>query len=185
MPLTALLAAPPTCPPRLLPAATVNQPNNGFPTYGGSWFGVVCVETTNPQSGLGASFLPLRVGGANLALSGSALAASARLTGTVPASVCDLKTATSIDVSFNNLTGSIPPIGAAQRPAVVLPASVGCDQLTTLNLKVHRPFAPGGSRRRVIYPAHHPPSAMHVLRRCVVQPSPSPALGDAMITGLI
>lgn len=72
------------CPPY------ANQPFNGFPTYGGSWIGVSCINSAWPQSGLSAStFAPLRVGGVNLALSGSSQFNNTygRLTGSLPPEV--------------------------------------------------------------------------------------------------
>lgn len=62
------------------------QPNVGFMSRGGNWQGVSCIESSYPQSALPASYLTLRVGGCNLALTGLTQfnASYGRLTGTVP-----------------------------------------------------------------------------------------------------
>lgn len=98
------------------------QPNNRPGTYGGSWRGVTCASvyaavspTRNVNGGI-----------ATLALT------SFGVTGTIPAILAELRTATAVSLSNNYLQGTLPNWGVAPLPAATLPPSLGFDSLTNL-----------------------------------------------------
>jgi hypothetical protein len=85
------------CPPWLSSNGAYISQNSSTPGYGRSWLGVACGE----WDGLPMSATS-QLGGAGLALLG------AGLTGTVPVQLRELRTAATIALTRNLLTGSLP-----------------------------------------------------------------------------